>query len=110
MAKLIKVILIDPITRTISEKEIKPDYREVVKLIGGQCTNIEGTIDPAFNRSESLYCNGEGWLQTPRGAFMLRASRQTIADPAVLLNCTNAGNWTSAKSTIEEVKNAILWR
>lgn len=105
MAKLIKVIVINSELRTITEMEIKPDYRVVSGLVGG---SIEGAIDPRIDRKDTLYCDAMGWMKPVKGVF--RLGQIESAGTAVLLGTTSAGNWVSCKTTIEQVRKYLLWR
>jgi hypothetical protein len=109
-----KVILIDPNTKTIQPLDVKwPEnhLKEIYKLL--TCSMIECPID--YENGDTMYCDEEAWITAaryrgrPLAGFMFPDWSYAILGKALIVGSNEEGEDVDCKSAPEDFSN-IRWR
>ena len=109
--KLIKVLLIDPATRTVTEIEINNNSAAIYKAM--DCSMFECPVE--FPNGDVMYCDEEGKLNREKliGGFTYpKQWNDIIMNKALVIGTTPNGNSKSCKTKIADVMEAwggIAW-
>lgn len=106
--KTIKVLLIDPATRTVTPIEINKGIEAIYKAM--DCEMFECPVD--FPNGDVLYCDEEGKLNRKKliGGFTYSHGwNDIIMNKALVIGSTRDGDSKDCKSTPEEIRNSKEW-
>ena len=110
-----KVILIDPHTKTIQPLNVQwPEshLHDIYKLL--DCEMIETPMD--YENGDVLYCDEEAWLtaakhpEKPRAGFMFPDWEYAILGKAVIIGTNDEGDDVDCKSVPDDIAPEIRWR
>ena len=108
---MMKVLLIDPATRSVTEIEINNNSDAIYKAM--DCSMFECPVE--FPNRDVMYCDEEGKLNRDKliGGFTFpEAWNDIIMNKALVVGTTPNGNSTSCKTKIADVLKAwggIAW-
>ena len=106
--KMIKVLLIDPATRTVTEITINNNIDAIYKAM--DCSMFEVPIE--FPNGDALYCDEEGKLNREKliGGFTYSNGwHDIIMNKALVIGTTRGGNSTNCKSKPADILNTKEW-
>ena len=107
--KTIKVLLIDPATRTVTPIEIETGIQAIYKAM--DCNMFEAPVE--FPNGDVLYCDEEGKLNREKliGGFTYSEGWNDIIMNKALVIGTNprTGDSTNCKSTPAEILRTKEW-
>lgn len=101
-----KALLIDVVAKQITEVEIG-DYKDIYKHIGNGCNLFEIPIE--LENGDSIFIDEEGLLKEVHGGFMMAGWRYPLCGNGVILGQDDEGDSVSYKSSIEEIKRAVIF-
>lgn len=100
-------ILIDPISRTVTEVDHKNDYRDIYRLIEATDFNAVAINDPC---NHCIYVDGESLLvDEPGPFFQWKGYHQPIAGKGLILRTDEGGDSQDATFTLEFVRHMVTW-
>ena len=100
-----KGILIDPFTRTITERDIARDgLKDIYDSISAECFCCV-----ALDRGDALYCDDEGLYRENQEFFAIGRYPQPIAGRALILGCDPEGNSVTPKVSLDTVRKHVRW-
>lgn len=100
-----RAILVDPISRTVTEVDHKNDYRDIYRL-------IEATTFTAISieHQHTIYVDDEGLLADDPGPFFKWVTyHQPIAGKGLILYTNEEGDSEAAELTLEYVQGQVAW-
>lgn len=103
-----KVLLIDPATRTVTEIEIEKGSAAIYKAMN--CERFECTVE--LPNGDVMYSDEEGKLNREKliGGFTYTSGwHDIIMNKALVIGTTRGGNSTSCKSKPEDILNSKEW-
>jgi hypothetical protein len=83
------------------------DWKDIAPAIGNGCTTFCCPV--TFDNKDTIYADDEGLYNDFKGGFMLEGWAYPLVGNAIVLGTNNRGGSIDAKSTIEELENAIIW-
>jgi hypothetical protein len=100
-----KAILIDPFKRTITEVDYSGDWRQIGALIGCDVFTVANIGD------DDIYVDDEGLLKDPSEMAFFKHENypQPLCGRGLVMSVDDEGETIAAKSTLEEVKNAVTF-
>ena len=106
---MIKVLVINPRIRTITEAELPNVYPAAKDLIGGWLT-----IATAFPNGDTLYVDDEGLLKDGQSFFRVAGMDQPIAGTGVLTgreddDGEDGTDTADVRTTVEELAALVSW-
>lgn len=105
MKKNIKVILINPETKTITEAMIEPNLQGFYATIG--CEMVEASYPASLAKKGSfLYIDEEGRL---KDNYYFSFEGQEYAGTAIVIGGIYNENEKETKLTVEEVAQGVQW-
>lgn len=104
-----KVLIIDPHQKTVTEVEHPDSMAGIYKLL--HCEMIEAAYPPLPGKGDLIYVDEEGLLGnlSEQAFFLMEGYPQPLAGYGMVLNTTRAGNDAAAKSSAEDVAKRITW-
>ena len=101
-----KVLLIDPEEKTITEIQISKGLDPIYKAIG--CDMFECPIQ--YENQDTLYCDEESWLKYDghEKGFAFPNWKSPILGKALIMGCDDEGESEDCKSTPKDFSN-IIW-
>lgn len=101
-----KAILIDPISKTVSEVEHAGDLESIYKLL--DCSMFEAPI--RYPNDDAMYCDEEAWmhLKEPYAGFMFPNWSYAILGKGLILGSTDEGEEADCQSSVDDFKS-IIW-
>jgi hypothetical protein len=106
--KKIKVLLIDPATRTVTEIEIEKGIDAIYKAMN--CDMFECPVE--FPNGDVMYCDEEGKLNLSKlvGGFTYsKGWHDIIMNKALVIGSTRGGNSANCKSKPADILNSKEW-
>lgn len=104
--KPIRVIIIDPETRSVSEGVLEGDRLDAMQAIVGGMIACAGTV--ADTESEDLWVNDEALLGSPEAFFFMRGF-DPMAGRAFIARTDGEGESMSSELTIEFVRDRVVF-
>ena len=103
-----KAIKINVATQTVEEVTIGNDYKEIYSLIGNDCRLFCCPVE--FPNGDTLYADDEALLnENLEGCFLLEGFSYPICGNAIILGTDGEGESESAKTTVEEILQQIIF-
>jgi hypothetical protein len=105
-----KVLIIDPHLRTVTEAEHDGGLEVIYKLL--HCERIEATAPNKLHlHGDFLYVDEEGLLGdlSKQAFFYIEGQYQPLAGYGMVLGTTKYGDNAPALSTVEDVLKVITW-
>lgn len=100
-----KAILIDVVSRTVTEVDITGDLDSFYEHIG--CDLVEAVNTDVISGNDVLYVDEEGLLHEVEGFFHLDGYPQPLAGNAIIIGIDEDGDSCDCETTVEEVMDAI---
>lgn len=98
-----KALLIDPVTRTISEVEYNGNYKQIYDLIDADTFDIARL----YPNGDGAFVDDEGLLK-PCDHFWLHENYPSpLAGKGLLLGCDDEGESIAPSTDIESLRNAV---
>jgi hypothetical protein len=104
----IKVLLIDPATRTVTEIEIEKGIDAIYKAMN--CDSFECPLE--FPNGDALYCDEEGKLNRSKlvgGFTYTNGWNDIVMNKALVIGTTPSGKSTNCKSKPADILNSKEW-
>lgn len=105
MAKSIKVILIDPLEKTITKLSIESTLDAYYKLI--DCEMIESVRPLSLQGGNSLYCDEEALLKDEEQPTFSIQGWGVIMGKAIVLRHNNEGETVSTTYTVKDIESLV---
>jgi Domain of unknown function (DUF3846) len=99
-----KAILIDSVTRSVSEVEYNGDYRHIYELIDCDTFTIV-----RIGHNDVIYVDDEGLLKDspPCDYFMYRGYHQPLAGKGLVLGTNEEGDSVAPIHTLSQIKDRV---
>lgn len=102
-----KVILIDPKAKSITETNIGKSLQDIYKAM--ECEMIEAPLN--YPNGDTMYCDEEAWLhfkEEEDAGFMFHDWNYPILGKSIIVGTNNEGDSVDCKSSVEDFKN-VIW-
>lgn len=100
-----KGILIDPFTRTITEREIERDsLKGIYDALGVECFSCVG-----LDKRDTLYVDDEGLFRENQEFFLIGNYPQPLAGRALILGTDPEGRSVTPRASIDLVRGVVRW-
>ncbi len=107
-----RAILIDPVTKTVTETAYNDDYRQIYKLLSDEANGLKVDCFTVvyIDRRNAIFIDDEGLLKNPRYFFFYRGYPQPLAGRGLILGCDRSGENVATSLIATEVAREITFR
>lgn len=97
-----KGILIDPVTKTVTEVDYTGNYKNIYVHLGVDCFTVVG-ISP----TETIFVDDEGLYREDQKYFIWKGYYQPLAGKGLILGIDKAGESVATELDVEYVKSMV---
>ena len=103
--KIMRTILIDPATQTVTELEFTGNYKKIQETIECRCFDVVHIDGPD---QEAIFIDDEGLLKG--SGFVFEFNGHPLVGKGLIMGCDNEGEAIGTTLPIENITSQINWR
>jgi hypothetical protein len=105
-----KAILIDPFNKTVTEVEYSGNYKHIYELLSHETHPVDRFEAVYIEKGDAIFVDEEGLFKERTEFFVYHGYDQPLAGKGLVLGCDDEGESISPISTLDEIKNKIIWQ